>query len=197
MTSMRWPVPVTKEFILHGLLLFLGLLGFYQFYWGRFFVFVATGLALVGLWAALVRRWEMTIPIQLFFLGTWSYNFFEGVGDRSLQIVGVMLAFLFLLAYGFWMLLERPTLKALTLLHSLYLTLATLIVWELALLIKLFWPVEPWSRTFVVVAAFIFLRMAIHLRLGGETSTRPLVAPLVIILFLISVVIYSTPIPLS
>lgn len=197
MKSLRFPVPVTKELLIHFALLLLGLLGFYQFYWGRFLVFVATGLALVGLWAVLVRRWEMTIPIQLFFLGTWSYNFFDGVGDRSLQIVGVMLAFLFLLAYGFWMLLERPTLKALTLLHSLYLTLATLVVWELALLIKLFWPVEPWSRTFVVVAAFIFLRMAIHLRLGGETSTRPLVAPLVIILFLISVVIYSTPIPLS
>ena len=143
-----------------SLFLLLALYGFYLFYWPRFLVFVAVILVMFGLWAVTQKLWQIAIPIQTFFVGTWAYNFFEG---RNHALAMLMILFLLLLGYGFWTLLGRPQLKSLTLLHSLYLVLATLLVWELAVIIQLFWAVEPWSRMFLVVAALIFLEIALAL----------------------------------
>lgn len=174
------------------LLIALGFAGFFQYYGGRFLIFIAAGLALVGLWAVMQHRWETAIPIQTFFLGTWAYNLFS---DPTDGLVGIMLSFLFLLTYAFWKMFGQPRLRDLTALHSIYLTLAILIVWELAVFIQLFWPVEPWSRTFLVIAALIFLQIAASLRLSGETQIRPLLAPLSVILVIVVAIIISTPIP--
>lgn len=176
------------------LLTIAGIAGFFFYYWPRFLVFIALGLGLVGLGAISQRRWEIAIPIQTFFLGTWTYNFFEG---RDQAIVGIMFVFLGLLAYGFYRLLDKPNLRALSIFHVLYLLLATLVVWQLAVLITLFWPVEPWSRTFLVVAAMIFFERALAFRLGGTTQARLLLLPLFVILAITLIVILSTPIPIS
>lgn len=170
-----------------------GIAGFF-FYWPRFLVFIALGLGIVGLAAISQRRWEIAIPIQTFFLGTWTYNYFEG---RNQAIVGIMFVFLALLAYGFYRLLDKPSLRSLSIFHSLYLLLATLVVWQLAVLITLFWPVEPWSRTFLVVAAMVFFERALALRLGGVEQARLLLLPLFVILAITLIVILSTPIPIS
>ncbi len=196
MTALRLPAPAVS---LHRLLdpvtvlLIFGLVGFFTFY-HRFLIFVAAGLVVIGLTAVAQRRWEIAIPIQTFLIGTWAYNAFEG--SRS-PLLWIMLIFLLSIAYGFWTLLDRPSFHSITLLHTIYLTITTLIVWELALIIKLFWPVEPWSRTFLVVAAMMFLERATTLRLTGVTSTRTLALPFVIILIMAGLVILTTPIPLS
>lgn len=181
--------------LMDSLLLGLGVSGFiwyfYQSYGPRLLLVVAGALALVGFGTIFYDRRDLYVPIQLFFLGTWAYNFFEG---RWGGLVWIMLFFLIILAYGFWSFLDRPARAKLALLPSLYLSLATLIVWELAILIHLFWPVDPSSRMFLVIAALVFLQLAMRLRLSGQTSPVPLVAPLVIILMLMLAVISSTPI---
>lgn len=174
------------------LLTVFGMVGFFVYYWPRFLVFVALTLAIASLGAIMIRRWEIAVPIQTFFLGTWTYNFFEG---RSQAILGIMLIFFVLLGYGFYRLLNKPSLRSLSIFHGLYLALATLVVWELAVLIALFWPVEPWSRTFLVVAAMIFFERALAWRLAGATSPKSLVVSLLVILGITAIVILSTPIP--
>lgn len=176
------------------LLTLIGLAGFFEFYGRRTLVFVATALALGGVWAVLQRRWDIAIPIQTFFLGTWAYNYFEG---RAHSLLWIMVTFAVLLAYAFWKLFRHPALQSISTLQWLYISLATLILWEQAIIIKLFWPVEPWSRTFIIVATLIFLEMAVSHRLSGSTSLKPLAVPLVVICLLTAVVILSTPIPLG
>ena len=175
-------------------LLLIGLFGFYQFYGHRFFIFVATSLVGFGLWAVGRRRWEIAIPIQTFFLGVWAYNLYE---YQTLPLLVVFLIYGLLLAYAFWRLFGEPHLANVTVLQWLYMAVSTLAVWELAIIIQLFWPVEPWSRTYLVVAALIFFQIALSLRLTGVTSTRSLLIPLLIVLILAVVVITSTPIPIT
>lgn len=173
------------------LLTIAGVVGFFVYSGPRFLDFVAVILGAVALIAIRERRWEIAIPIQIFFLGTWTYNFFEG---RSQAIVGIMLVFLVLLGYGFYRLLGRPSWRDVSIIHGLYLALATLVVWQLAILIALFWPVEPWSRTFLVVAALVFFERALQHRVEGSEDPRPLIGPFLIIITIAVIVILSTPI---
>ncbi len=175
------------------LLIILGLVGFYLYYPHRALSFLAVGIAIIGIVAVVYKRWESAIPIQTFFLGTWAYNIVENNPARDLHLLEIMLAFLLLLGYGFWKMFNRPARKELTALHGLYLSLATLIVWELAVIIDMFWPVEPWSRTFLVVAALIFLQMAIAVRLSGRQNPRLLIVPLIVILLVTVAIIVTTP----
>lgn len=177
-----------------SLLLIVGLFGFFRFYGGRFLALIAILLTLIGLWTVFTRQWEIAIPIETFLVGTWAYNFFVGFTQ---PLLGVMLVYLLLLAFGFWTLLGRPPLRAFSQLHFLHLTLATLIVWELAVVIQLFWPVEPWSRSFLVVAAMVFFYLSLDLRLKDRDDMRQLLPPAIILLVMMAVVIGTTIIPPS
>lgn len=177
-----------------SLLLIVGLFGFFRFYGGRFLAIIAIVLTLIGLWAVFTRQWEIAIPIETFLVGTWAYNFFVGF---SQPLLGVMIVYLFLLGFGFWTLLGRAPISQFTQLHVLHLTLATLIVWELAVIIQLFWPVEPWSRTFLVVAAMVFFYLSLDLRLKERDDMKQLAVPAAFILLTIALVIGTTIIPPS
>jgi hypothetical protein len=173
-------------------LLIIGVVMFFPYYPHRTFPFLAPVLGLLGLWAVGRKRFEVAIPIQTFFLGTWAYNLFE---NQTLPLVGVFLAYGLLLTYAFWRLFGEPRLKQVTTIQWLYITLSTLLVWELATIIQLFWPVEPWSRTYLVVAALVFFQIALSLRLTGETSPKSLLVPALIVVILVAVVISTTLIP--
>ena len=193
----RWHLPAFSWLALLDpvtLLLIIGVVYFFHFYQHRTFPFLALLLGLFALWAIGRRRWEVAIPIQTFFLGTLAYNLYE---SQILPFTGVFIVYAILLAYAFWRLFGEPRLKQVTTLQWLYISVSTLAVWELAIIIQLFWPVEPWSRTFLVVAALVFFQIALSLRLTGITSARSLLIPLLIVLLLVIVVITSTPIPIT
>lgn len=175
-------------------LIILGIIEFALYYPHRTLAFIAAGIGLAGIGALIYGRWELTIPIQTFLLGTWIYNAIENNPDKNLQLVEIMLFFLLLLGYAFWKLFRQPTFRQLTTLQGLYVSLATLIVWELAVAIDLFWPVEPWSRAALVVTALVFLEIASGLRLSGEQNPRLLLGPLAVIILIGIAIIATTPI---
>lgn len=176
------------------LLIILGLVEFILYYPHRSLTIIAVVVAAIGVVAVYFKYWETAVPIQTFLLGTWIYNAVENNPNESLHLIEVMLFFLLLLSFGFWKIFHSPRPEKLGNLYSLYLSLATLIVWELAVLIDLFWPVEPWSRSFLVVAALVFLQMAAGFRLAGKKNPLILLGPLFIILLLTIIIIITTPI---
>lgn len=173
------------------LLLIIGVSEFFPYYPHRTFPFLAPFLGLFGLWAVGQKRLEISMPITTLFLGTWAYNLLE---SGTLPLPFVMVGFAFLLSYAFWRFFGEPRWADINPLKWTYLAVSTLIVWELALIIQLFWRVEPWSRAFLLVAALIFFQLALSLRFSGETSPRSLIVPFLIVSLLAAIVIATTPV---